>query len=122
MKANWRTEHGSGYDVPSVISEEFTDISYRNDVCPSFVHAADEEAYLRLWVEHPDVSKREDTDSKRYAIQSEEWFETDDLSEALEKFREMWADILRRSGLNGHDDSCEHYGDFGAMVARPCNR
>jgi hypothetical protein len=68
------------------------DISWHNDVCPSFAvdDPADEERGVRLWVDHPILAERE-TGNKRFAITkgpygSESCFEfaTDDLEEAID--------------------------------------
>lgn len=93
----WQAEHGADYEVPGLIDfmvKEgiLTDISWHNDVCPSFSvdDPADEERGVRLWVDHPVLSERE-TGNKRFAItkgpygsESEFEFETDDLEEAID--------------------------------------
>ena len=61
MPALWICEFGTDYAVPSVISDRLVDVSWHNDVSPSFVLAGDEdnENAIRLWVEHPDPEMRE---------------------------------------------------------------
>lgn len=58
----WRDAFGPEFDVPAevesaVASGAIIDVSYKNDVCPSF--SLDDGAMVRLWVEHPDVAQRE---------------------------------------------------------------
>lgn len=75
----WRKEFGEEYQVPQDI-EDLTkhgvtrDLSWHNDSSPSFGFVRDvvgkPHLDIRLWVEHPDVDKREfGPDSSRYGVQ-----------------------------------------------------
>ena len=95
----WIAEFGSGYAVPTSITNEpgLTDVSWHNDICPSFMWAdlpssatlpGDEVLDFRLWVEHVDQGMRE-ADGQRFVIstQHEEIASTDDADEAMKIFR-----------------------------------
>ncbi len=73
----WRDEFPPEFDVPELISgdPELEDVSWHNDVCPSFTlkrlmgkvletGAVD----VRLWCEHPDPDKREWDIETRYNV------------------------------------------------------
>ena len=95
--ALWKKEHGPDYEVPGVIDfmvkqGVLTDMSWHNDVCPSFGvdDHKNSQRGVRLWVDHPITFERE-TGNKRFAITKGEYgsehefeLETDDLVEALE--------------------------------------
>lgn len=57
MQANWQIEFP---DFPPagvpILGDDWTDISWRNDACPSF---RSERAGLVLFVDHPDLAERE---------------------------------------------------------------
>ena len=61
----WIHAFGSAYAVPSEIAShpDLVDISYKNDVCPSFAPRADQfsdrEGRFALWIDHPDPEMRE---------------------------------------------------------------
>jgi hypothetical protein len=64
----WEKEFGREYDIPLEIEAlGWTDISWHNDMCPSFTPDPDEDK-IRLWVEHPDPNMREYDDQPRYVI------------------------------------------------------
>lgn len=100
----WRAEFGPGYQVPGVITDEpgIEDISWRNDVAPSFTFASVAElgtTDLRLWVEHPDPAEREaGPRAPRYSVMfdDDECYSGDDVNAALENLRRNRDAILRR--------------------------
>lgn len=68
----WRIEKGDDYAVPDVIDQhpKLEDVSWHNDACPSFRPKGiedHEECNIRLWVQHPDPTRRE-TDGGRYLV------------------------------------------------------
>lgn len=92
--ALWVREFGAEYAVPAVVEDALPDMSWHNDACPSFGYytsTPDSERAVRLWVEHPDATKRETGEaSKRYAVivygDNGDTFtghEGDDVTEAL---------------------------------------
>jgi hypothetical protein len=88
MKRTWDSEFGQSYAVPKEITERYQDDSWHNDQCPSFSNGAP--LYVRLWVEHPEVSKREDEWCSRYSVtvaddaeMPHEAYAGDDLTEAM---------------------------------------
>jgi hypothetical protein len=71
----WIAEFGSGYEIPDSIAQNplLFDMSWHNDVCPSFclaTHADKDSDYCtwRLWVEHPDRELREEGDTERFFV------------------------------------------------------
>jgi len=103
-EALWVREFGWDYDVPPEVlalvqSGEAEDISWHNDICPSFsAHGPDYSPEVRLWVEHPDPAKREWDDAKRFGVsvatqtpgsEFDDFFDTDDAGEAVRKYREF---------------------------------
>ncbi len=76
----WKQEFSGSYDIPRQIEDkvdtaEYEDISWHNDVCPSFVCTA---TMRRLWVEHPEPQMREWDAMPRYAV-----FQMDENYEAV---------------------------------------
>ena len=76
----WKREFYESYAVPAEIESlvaagTLSDISWHNDVCPSFCLEEDDEnsdeKVLKLWVENPDVNKREMTGKTRFAVTEE---------------------------------------------------
>lgn len=49
--------------IPSHVVRDWTDDSYRHDVCPSFTFGR-----FRLFVDHPDPAQREEPHSKRFSL------------------------------------------------------
>jgi hypothetical protein len=64
----WETEFGEEWDVPHEITARLADESWHNDTCPSFTLDLEDGDTLRLWVDHPDVSRREIPELKRYTL------------------------------------------------------
>lgn len=74
---------------------EIRDVSYRNDVCPSFIRSCDwavvdaagEVIVPRLWVDYEEPQKREYSEVKRCMVIAADGStpvaETDDIAEAL---------------------------------------
>ena len=91
--ALWVREFGAKYQIPREVTAEpgLIDVSWHNDICPSFAwndRPTSEDDDVRLWVEHVDPAFREN-DVQRFTIivNSDVHFETDDVLEALAKFR-----------------------------------
>lgn len=99
--SHWKA-HFPDYDsLPPLIRDlrdrgVLRDVSYRNDVCPSFIHEND---YFRmdsdgsvenircLWVDYADPRKRENPEQKRYVVQRVSdgaTLETDDETAAID--------------------------------------
>lgn len=60
----WRQEFGDSWDIPDAITQDprLQDTSWGNDACPSFAFVDadwDHDDPARLWVEHPQPSRRE---------------------------------------------------------------
>lgn len=98
----WLDEFGPAYAVPSEIADVLEDLSFGNDVCPSFttrVLAQNDPDYhagvdVRLWADHPDPQQRETgPDTPRFRVshffgETEFVYETEtDIAEALAVLR-----------------------------------
>lgn len=95
----WKGEFGDSYEIPDFINflvdkNVITDMSWHNNVAPSFGKFFDEsETAIELWVDHPFKSMRE-TSGQRFAVtkrvdnDQEDDFTTDDFEEGLEKLFE----------------------------------
>lgn len=63
MASRYQSEFPSDFTVPAFLveSKDWIDISWHNDVCPSFQPASDSETEptLRIWVNHPEPEQRE---------------------------------------------------------------
>jgi hypothetical protein len=99
--APWLTEFGPEYEVDAAITSQLKDDSDGQWSCPTFIsHHNDAPELVRLWVEHPDPTKRESDTVKRYNVTVEDRegytdiiLETDDLGEALHTFAEKHCEI-----------------------------
>ena len=86
----WRNEFPADFDVPAVLTDhpELVDISWHNDVCPSFCRKGDEDSEngIRLWVSHPDPDQQE-IPQERYGVydhqQQLSLYEGDDVQAAI---------------------------------------
>lgn len=82
----WEKEFGVDYAVPEAFSTDprLVDISWHNDICPSFIVASDDdpEGVWRIWVEHVNPELREYPEQPRIFVSSlnEEglWFQSED--------------------------------------------
>jgi hypothetical protein len=87
-------EHGSGFQVPSEVTNDpdLIDISWHNDVCPSFACKADDpDEPIRLWVNHPDPEQREYDRAERFLVtdaESELLYEGEDIRAALQALKD----------------------------------
>lgn len=90
---SWREEFDESFDVPELIEklEGVEDMSWHNDVCPSFGVRGDEEWDLRIWVQHPDPEQRETYEAERYMVQAMGW-------------SGGAADLLSAAGLSVHSE------------------
>lgn len=99
--SNWSSEFTLDYDMPAEIvalvsAGQLTDVSWHNDVCPSFTFAGSDES-ARLFVDHPDPEQRE-TSGSRFVVclydEEEEFLgtsiETDSLPEILVYLKDHW--------------------------------
>lgn len=70
---NWVTQFGSDYAVPEAVTAMLKDVSWGNDMCPSFVWPERDPSgqyHPRgwvLWVDHPEAADRE-VEGKRFLI------------------------------------------------------
>ncbi len=73
----WIAEFGAEYAVPALVTDTLEDLSWHNDICPSFTTkgiAANDPTYhegvdVRLWVDHPDPQERETgPDTPRFRV------------------------------------------------------
>jgi len=102
----WREEFGDGYAVPETITSQLHDVSWHNDLSPSFVAselapAAYEKEEARLWVGHPDPAIRAaewGAPVPRFNVldpECEEAFWTDDPDVAVAELRRRQAAVSR---------------------------
>ena len=87
----WRDEFPDDYNVPAVIAThpDLDDVSWHNDVCPSFTlkgyDGGNNRLDVRLWVAHPDKAAREFPDMPRLYVSDGEravFFESEDDADA----------------------------------------
>lgn len=89
----WEAEFGAAYAVPDEIralanAGKLEDISWHNDVCPSFSVA---DGSVKLWVDHPEREQRECTPVNRFTVclydEGGDWLtdalRTDDVGEVI---------------------------------------
>jgi hypothetical protein len=98
-KASWDSEFGAEYEVPNeilnLVSKGYAnDMSWHNDVSPSFGKEVQLDKFLRLWIDHKDPYSRElsgkrfsvtldDEEGNAYTIDDGT---TDDVNEAVSKY------------------------------------
>ena len=93
---SYQSAFGDSFAVPAEVTDTLTDISYRNDIAPSFTLQALMERFpdddkVRLWVDHPDAAEREYPENPRYFVTVDAFavaVQTDDLAEALRVFHD----------------------------------
>lgn len=110
----WRQQFPAHFDVPELLTTDpdLDDLSYGNDVCPSFTtkaladynaeHPTDDSSFdLRLWVEHPDPEMREVPGAVRFAVHDmcdTLLFESEtDLDGALAMLKRISGEILAKT-------------------------
>lgn len=61
---------GADFDLGIYLPDSFSDVSYSNDVCPSFEFKSTifPSYTVKLWVDFEDVDQREYPDSSRYTV------------------------------------------------------
>ena len=69
---HWKAEFGSAYRIPATLDilaskGVIEDMSWHNDVNPSFGKITCRKYEVRLWIEHPDPRQRNEG-AKRYAV------------------------------------------------------
>lgn len=86
------------FEIPAL--EGFTDVSYRNDVCPSFSRQLNENLEIVVWVDFKDENNRE-CNLKQFMVISQEIdgasdnpdfdseFETDSWDEVIARINEI---------------------------------
>src|SRR5262245_56752308 len=72
QQRTYKNQFDADYAVPTAIMRlvdtgQLTDMSWHDDVCPSFCPADVKDDSIRLWVDHPDPQQRE-LGGKRYKI------------------------------------------------------
>jgi hypothetical protein len=98
---SWDSEFGASYKVPKKLLDladagVLEDVSWHNDISPSFERKTEGGYSVRLWVEHPDLDQRE-AGGSRFMITMDDpdgaflitVIETDKLDEALRVLRTM---------------------------------
>lgn len=75
----WESEFGGEYRVPMWIQLRFPDISWHNDVSPSFQVSGNEYQMVRLWVDHPKKMEREVPGNRRFSLTWDDYNGTSDL-------------------------------------------
>jgi hypothetical protein len=98
-QGNWRKEFGEDFDIPKEIESQLVDISWHNDVSPSFCDKSQKNSdggfLVRLWVDHPIPEQRESNgsrfcvDTNSYQGESELLYQTEHLDEALRVLAEQ---------------------------------
>ena len=87
----WLNQFGADYAVPAEVTGMLADVSWGNDMCPSFCWREDTqtEPGAVLWVDHPEPAQREVEGYCRFVItkNGEPICSTDDLAEALQCMR-----------------------------------
>jgi hypothetical protein len=91
---SWFDEFESYYEIPGIIpflirKGILKDLSWHNDVAPSFGVVQDDGSDIRIWVDHPFKSHRQYQEARFMITVTEKEdsvfsFYTDDLEEALE--------------------------------------
>jgi hypothetical protein len=102
----WMHEFGADYDVPLLLTAdlELTDISWHNDVCPSFCLAETRSRLTyRLWCDHPQRDDRELQQAGRFmvtapATDDEPLYVGDDVLEAVRILKAAPAERRRGDG------------------------
>lgn len=101
QKQTWRNQFGEHYQVPEaeLFAAGLLDISWGNDMCPSFRWPEDTESKLTLWSDHPELDRRE-MRGARYVVYytphgagtitpNDLSLETDDLAAAIKKMHDL---------------------------------
>lgn len=92
------------YHIDRAIPEGWTDLSWHNDVCPSFV---DERTGWRVWVHPLDPQDREGDDYKRFALTKMVWDITFEW--------QQWADVYTDGTAPAFDTWDEVLGYLAAQ-------
>lgn len=101
----WEREFDQSFDVPQEIEQLVErgilfDSSWHNDLYPSFGFAKDSDAdELRLWVDHPDASKREMPECARFTLAHNvnDFVNTDEVSVIIDHILAIqFSKVLRR--------------------------
>ena len=92
MKQNYRSEFPRfDYDIPQ-IPEGFVDVSWHNNVSPSFERKLDNNNSITLWVDYADESRRECGGSQFLVIVHE----TEQMENILyESDYDLWDDAIK---------------------------
>lgn len=123
----WVREFGTGYAIPTeivklVAAGDAEDLSWHNDVCPSFGNDDEEGGDgARIFVEHPDVDQRENgIGTPRYATiwkpseGGEVVYEGEEIDEAIAAYRTLCAKLKRGCALRCDCKDCRpelHVGE-----------
>ena len=92
MKQSYRSEFPNfDYDIPQ-IPEGFVDVSWHNNVSPSFERKLDDNNSITLWVDYADENKRECGGSQFLVIVHE----TEQMENILyESDYDLWDDAIK---------------------------
>lgn len=124
----WIKEFGTEFDVPSIVSERLIDVSWHNDVSPSFVRPGDEdnEDAIRLWVEHPDPNRREYIGSSvRFIVGGAQdggiYYEGEDVNAAIDSLLSLAPnEALCLCGKRLHESTTALCIDCGCPTCPDC--
>lgn len=98
----WAREFDATYAVPETLWKhpQIEDMSWHNDVCPSFTMTAyalgrDQRDDIRLWVEHPDPARREFAGAPRYSVNGQTtgtpaFFQSNDEADLSQAIAELF--------------------------------
>lgn len=93
MTKTYRSEFPEFGEIPEaaqLIALGFSDISWHNDTCPSFVSA---DLKTRIWVEHENFRMREDQEDERFCITHGDFSEGNNEVTDFQYYEEF-ADVL----------------------------
>lgn len=107
----WKDEFSESYQVPIeienlVLSGAIDDMSWRQDLCPSFGVRLPDKNWVRLWVEHPWRGGR-----RKWAVRFTLILQPDpeitfgNIAAATDDFEEAYSKVLRTLNAKGRPGS-----------------
>jgi hypothetical protein len=100
-KPQYEYEHGSGFAIPVEVTSDpdLIDMSWHNNVCPSFACEADDpDEPCQLWIDRPNPDERENDGAERFTVTDGAYeclYAGDDIHEALAVLKDA---VKRRQG------------------------
>jgi hypothetical protein len=96
MRCTYRYEFPSfDYDIPA-LPDGFVDVSWHNDVCPSFSKDLNEDQEMVVWVNYADEDRRECGGKQFVLVVKDIDNDCDPLGFACEIETNSWDDILNK--------------------------